>query len=191
MHLTAYLAQRWDASRAGWAIGLSMTSVMLARLAFARLASAGDRRRLAACGFLSVAGGLGLLTCSAHSVAMLAGCILFGIGNCTLNLMPALIAHGEYSEHEAPRVVGALIATGQLFVAAGPLAVGLLHDATGGYGVPFTLAACAQTIAALALLHGRPPPASPKSGPAPSAAAQHLSAILARAGHAQHDDKHP
>jgi len=53
-------------------------------------------------------------------------------------------------------VFGLISLAGQVGSGLGPIGVGIIHDATGGYTVPFTITAALTYLAAIAILFARP-----------------------------------
>ncbi len=94
---------------------------------------------------------IALLAISSSAITLLAGAILFGvtIGN-VLILIPVVLVE-EFGMRDYPSIysVNQLLTT--VGVAAGPILVGLLRDATAGYVVPLLAATVVSTIAALTL----------------------------------------
>ena len=103
---------------------------------------------------LIIAGAI-LLAVGGGTPQLLAGCILFGLPGGNHLTFPPLIAQQEFRHADVATVVALYVAISQGAMAFGPAAFGLLYDATGGYVLPFTLAAIADATAALILLGGR------------------------------------
>lgn len=92
-----------------------------------------------------------ILAAGSSTPALLAGSVLFGatIGN-TLMLQPLLVAEA-FGVRDYARLysVNSLLST--VGVAAGPFVVGVLHDAAGGYGLAYLVAA-SLSVAAMAVM---------------------------------------
>jgi cyanate permease len=69
--------------------------------------------------------------------------------------LPPLIAQVEFDRADIPRIMGLVTAVNQTVLAFAPGVIGSLHDATGGYVIPFALAAAIQSLAAIVILLGR------------------------------------
>lgn len=82
--------------------------------------------------------------------------ILFGasIGN-ILMLQPLLIAE-RFGVRDYPRLFSRSQFVGTIGVAGGPLLLGWLHDAFGGYRVSYVVAACCSVVGGLILAGGGP-----------------------------------
>jgi cyanate permease len=83
------------------------------------------------------------------------GCALFGLGIGNLVLLPPIIVQAEFEPADTPRVVALVTAVNQAMFAFAPFVFGLLHDLTGGYAVPFTVAAVFELAAGMIVLTGR------------------------------------
>ncbi len=101
------------------------------------------------------AGAIALLALSPSTVTLLMGAVLFGvtIGN-VLILIPMVLVE-EFGVRDYPSIysVNGLLTT--VGVAAGPILVGLLRDATAGYTVPLLAATAISTVAAVTLALAR------------------------------------
>ena len=71
-------------------------------------------------------------------------------------MFPAIVGD-FFGPDQAGTLVGFLFMLGGSIAAWGPLAAGLVYDATGGYGLVFRLAAAANVVAAVLLGLARPP----------------------------------
>jgi len=115
----------------------------------------GDRRLAAAVNFLIQATGVLLLGVGSGTIAVLTGCILFGLTGGNLLTLPPLIAQTEFERIDVGKVVALAIAINQAVMAFGPVVFGVLHDLTGSYVVPFALANILQVAAGFILFAGR------------------------------------
>ncbi len=102
-----------------------------------------------------VAGYLGLGL--APSAGMWAWAALLGVGSGTFPLILTLIALRARSSQGVAALSAFTQCTGYLVAAVGPVAIGALHDLTGGWSVPLTvLAASAALMAGVGLRAARP-----------------------------------
>ena len=125
-----------------------------------------DRRIAGAVNFLIQAIGVLLLTIGSGTIAVIIGCIVFGLTGGNLLTLPPLIAQAEFRPADVGKVVALAIAINQAVMAFGPAAFGFLHDATGSYAAPFALANLLEVAAAFILLAGRRPvPVAGSSSP--------------------------
>jgi predicted MFS family arabinose efflux permease len=167
-HLVTLLAPRLGDGGAAAALSLATVCAVLGRSAMGALIG-GTRRRAAAAGNFAVqaAGTLLLAWSGGPDWAALLGCLLFGLGIGNLLSLPPLIAQVEFPRAEVASVVALVTAINQAVYAFAPGLLGLLREATGGYGAPLALAVAAQ-LAAAAVVLARPGPLSPPPAP-PSA----------------------
>ncbi|MDT0452307.1 MFS transporter [Streptomyces hesseae] len=85
--------------------------------------------------------------------------VLVGLGLCSFPLVLTVIAQSGSGPAQTTALSTLSQSLGYLLAASGPLAVGLLHDATGGWTAPMGLllaTAAAQLAAGIALTRGRP-----------------------------------
>ncbi|MDE1171595.1 MAG: MFS transporter [Verrucomicrobium sp.] len=116
----------------------------------------GDQRLLGlACGLFLLAGTLGMLWSPAHSLLWLASAGL-GAGIALVTNL-SLFALRTRNHHQAARLSGMAQFIGYAGGAAGPLLVGILHDATHGWSWPLGMLVIASGLAGVfATLAGRP-----------------------------------
>jgi OFA family oxalate/formate antiporter-like MFS transporter len=89
--------------------------------------------------------------------ALVVTAIAFGFAYGTVSaLFPAIIGD-FFGPEQAGSLVGFVFAFAGALAAWGPLAAGLVYDATGGYGLIFRVAACANVLAAVLLSLARAP----------------------------------
>lgn len=87
-------------------------------------------------GFVTLwaAGYLGLLLAPAHGTAL--WCVLLGLGNGTFPVLLALIGLRSATPAVAVALSGMVQGVGYAIAGLGPVGIGLLYDATGGWDVP-------------------------------------------------------
>lgn len=154
-HLFNLVSERGDAALAATSVSALATASILGRLLGGWVLGRVSLRALAvAC---AAGQGTALLVLAAGSgrAVLLAGSVIFGLTIGNLLVLHSLLLADRFGVREFPRIYS----ISQLFVtvgvAAGPFAVGALHDAAGGYGLALTLAGVASLAAALALAAGR------------------------------------
>ena len=154
VHLVARLAPDISTTTAAWALTLTTLCAMLGRIATAFLIRHLARRRAAVITFLVQAAGVVLLVAGSTAPVLVAGCVLFGLGIGNLLSLPPLIAQVEYAPADVAAVVGLVTAVNQAVYALGPGLFGILRDLSGGYALPFALAAVLQVVAAILVASG-------------------------------------
>lgn len=130
--------------------------VSFAVLALAK-GPAGLRGAFAAVSAAMLAGFTGLLV--APMALPLVWAVLVGLGLCSFPLVLTVIAQSGSGPAQTTALSTLAQSLGYLLAASGPLAVGLLRDATGGWTAPMALllaTAAAQLAAGIALTRGRP-----------------------------------
>jgi predicted MFS family arabinose efflux permease len=151
-HLVARLAPEFAPSGAAFAVSLAALCAVVGRTALGWVLGERDRRRAACANFALQACGTALLAFGGGLPALLAGCILFGLGAGNLVSLPPLLAQHEFAAPDVPRVVALLTAINQAVFAFAPAMLGVLRDLAGDYRLAFALAACAQATAALIVI---------------------------------------
>ncbi|HUF32929.1 MAG TPA: MFS transporter [Acidimicrobiales bacterium] len=148
------VSERLDEGRAASAVSVVAATSVVARLVGGWLATRVPIRALTVVLMVTQGLALVLLATGQGSAALYAGSVAFGltIGN-LLMLHPLLLAEA-FGVREYGRIysVSQLVMT--MGVAGGPAVVGVVHDATGGYGLALTLAAMASVAGAVVLLTG-------------------------------------
>jgi MFS family permease len=153
-HLLTLLVPTLGEQGAAGAVSLTTACAVIGRLLLGAIIDRLDRRiaaaanfALQACGFLLLSGG--------SATAVLAGCVLFGLGLGNLVSLPPLIVESEFDAADAGRVVALAIAVNQATFSFAPGIFGALHDVAGSYTAPLALAVALQTSAAVLVLAGR------------------------------------
>jgi MFS family permease len=150
--LVKLVEERVDTSTATLATSLLAGSSIVARLVGGRAAAKASMSRLAV-GFAATQGIALLLIASIdRRVALLAAIVLFGatVGN-LLMLHPLLVGH-QFGPADYARIFSRSQLVAFLGTAAGPLLLGALHDATGGYLVAYLVAGCLSLTGAVILV---------------------------------------
>ena len=153
-HLLTLLVPTLGEQGAAGAVSLTTTCAVIGRLLLGAIIDRLDRRIAAAANFAVQACGFVLLS-AGGAEAVLAGCVLFGLGLGNLVSLPPLIVESEFDAADAGRVVALVIAVNQASFSFAPGVFGALHDLAGSYAAPLALAVVLQTTAALLVLSGR------------------------------------
>ena len=157
-HLISRLTPKLGAGGAAGALSLITLCAILGRTLLGWFLGGHNRRLAAVLNFLVQSAGVLLLAIGSGTPQLLAGCILFGLSGGNHLTLPPLIAQQEFGHADVATVVALSVAISQAAMAFGPAVFGLLYEATGGYMVPFTLAAVVDATAAVILLGGRKAP---------------------------------
>jgi MFS family permease len=144
----------------GLAVAVSAVAALLGRVVLGFVIDRFEPRRAAAICFLVQVAAIAVLARAEHGFVIYAACTLYGfsVGN-NITLSP-LIIQREYPAEQFSAIVALSTATVQILYAFGPGLLGVLRDASGGYGVP--LAVCiGLNLAAVAVVLMRPRPLKP------------------------------
>jgi predicted MFS family arabinose efflux permease len=157
-HLVSRLSPELGAGGAAGALSLITLGAILGRTLLGWSLGGHNRRMAAVLNFFVQSAGVLLLAVGSGTSQLLAGCLLFGLTGGNHLTLPPLIAQQEFAYADVATVVALSVAITQGAMAFGPAVFGLLYEATGGYMLPFTLAAVIDATAALILLGGRKSP---------------------------------
>jgi MFS family permease len=157
-HLISRLSPELGAGGAAAALSLITLCAILGRTLLGWHLGSHNRRLAAALNFFVQSVGVLLLAVGGGTPQLLTGCILFGLSGGNHLTLPPLIAQQEFGHTDVATVVAVSVAISQGAIALGPAVFGLLYEATGGYMLPFVLAAVVDATAAISLLSGRKAP---------------------------------
>ena len=165
IHQISFLEERVG-SRSTAALALSVTAFgsIVARLVVGTFADRIDKRRLTVVLFLMQALAVLGIVATENIPITYALTLVFGFTIGNVYMMMSLLVGETFGMVSFGTVFGLVSLIGQVGSGAGPLAVGLIEDATGGYGVAFTCTAIATLVAAVVIGVGTRSP-----GRAPSA----------------------
>jgi MFS family permease len=154
-HLVTRLAPLVGTVNAAAAVSLATASAVTGRVLLGLLLGDADRRLVAAGNFAMQACGVMLLAVGSNTVVLACGCVLFGLGIGSLLSLPPLIAQREFAAADVPRVVALVTAVNQAVFAFAPTILGILSEISGGYAVPFLIAATIQVLAGAVVVASR------------------------------------
>ena len=155
MHLVSFLMPRLGADGAATALALTSVAAVTGRLILAGVIDPLHQRRAAAASFASQALGLLLMTAlPSRPEALYAGCVLFGISVGNVITFPALIIQREFPAGAFGLVMGLSAAVAQFTFALAPVLLGVLRDASGGYGAVLLLCVALQLSGSALVLAG-------------------------------------
>jgi MFS family permease len=154
-HFVSLLVPVMGEDGAAGATSLIAACAVIGRLFLGAVIDRVDRQVAAAGNFAMQACGFVLLLMGTDVATMMAGSILFGLGIGNLITLPPLVAEREFAAADLGRVVGLVIAINQAVFSFAPGIFGALHDLSGGYRVPVTVAITLHLAAALLVLAGR------------------------------------
>ncbi|MGY3531057.1 MFS transporter [Bradyrhizobium sp. USDA 4452] len=162
VHLIAYLDQVIGRERATVAMALLTAMAVVGRVSFSFVIDRLNQRLASALSFVSQAIALVVIINVHNDIAQIAACALFGFSVGNLITLPALIVQREFDSRAFGVLVSLITAINQITYAFGPGVIGLLHDLSGGYALPFYGCICLELIAAATIMaKGKSLPTSP------------------------------
>ncbi|MDP2603769.1 MAG: MFS transporter [Deltaproteobacteria bacterium] len=158
LHLFSYVTDIGHSPVVAASVLSVIASMQLALpLAWGLLAERVDARIAAMLRFVVQAIGLGLAILTGNLFCLYAGFFLYGIGLGGNLVLPDMLWADYFGRRSLGRIRGMGLLMSQVLAAIGPPFFGFLFDATGGYGLSFTIfGAVLMTSAFLSLLL-RPP----------------------------------
>jgi predicted MFS family arabinose efflux permease len=131
---------------------------VVGRVAFSFVIDRLNQRLASALSFVSQAAALLVVINSGNAVVLIAACAVFGFSVGNLITLPALIVQREFDPRSFGVLISLITAINQITYAFGPGLVGLLHDLSGGYALPFYgCIALELTAAVLVMIRGKTP----------------------------------
>jgi MFS family permease len=157
VHQVTFLEDRLG-SRSAAAFTLSVTALgsIIARLAVGVFADGVDRRLLTVILFVVQGTCILLIIHTENVAATWALTLVFGLTIGNIYMMQSLLVGEIFGLVSFGAIFGLVSLAGQVGSGLGPIGVGVVHDATDGYGVPFTITALLTYAAAGAVLFARP-----------------------------------
>ena len=152
VHLIAYLDQVIGRERATVAMALLTAMAVVGRVSFSFVIDQLNQRLASALSFVSQAIALALIINVHNDVVQIAACALFGFSVGNLITLPALIVQREFDPRAFGVLVSLITAINQITYAFGPGVIGLLHDLSGSYTLPFYGCIGLELIAAVTIM---------------------------------------
>lgn len=155
VHQIAFLEPTIGRGGAGIAVAITTTMAMLGRIILGAFIDNTDQRLLSALSLVSQCAALALMTQTTDTALLYAASAVYGFSVGNIITFPSLIIQREFEAASFGLLIGLSTAINQFIYAFGPGLLGLVRDATGGYGAP--LAVCiALNLAAAAIVVMRP-----------------------------------
>ncbi|WP_407149963.1 MFS transporter [Bradyrhizobium sp. ORS 86] len=155
VHLIAFLDQTIGRERATIAIALLTAMAVVGRVSFSFVIDRLNQRLASALSFASQAVALLVIINLHNDVAQIAACGLFGFSVGNLITLPSLIIQREFDPRAFGVLVSLLTAINQVTYSFGPGVIGLLHDLSGSYTLPFYGCIAVELIAAVVIMMKR------------------------------------
>jgi MFS family permease len=156
VHQIAFLEPAIGRTQAGLTVALLTAMAIVGRLALGVSVLRLDLRRVTALSLLSQAAALLAMMQTTNAAVLFVACAIFGLSAGNLVSLPALIIQREFEATSFGTLVGLSTAIGQFIYAFGPGLLGVVRDATGGYGAALALCIMLQLAAAGAVQMSRP-----------------------------------
>jgi cyanate permease len=152
VHLIAFLDPVIGRERAAIAVALLTAMAVVGRLLFSTVIDRLNQRLASAISFASQAVALVIIIHSRNDIVLMAACALFGFSVGNLITLPSLIVQREFDPRSFGVLVSLLTAINQVTYAFGPGVIGLLHDMSGSYALPFYGCIGLQLIATMLIM---------------------------------------
>ena len=181
IHQIAFLEERLGStSAAAFALSTTAFGSIVARLIVGLFADRIDKRWLTVALFVLQASAILLVLRVDGVVATYALTLTFGFTIGNVYMMQSLLVSEIFGMVSFGAIFGLVAMAGQAGSGLGPFVVGFLEDRSGGYDLPFTIAALVTYGAALVVLLARP--VGPRSGALATDEAQPPERVGAAAG---------
>jgi MFS family permease len=164
VHQIAFLEPAMGRALAGLAVGVMTVMAVVGRILLGILIARLDARRVTALSVASQAAALLVMTQTTDIAILFIACAAFGLSVGNLITLPAVVIQREFDAASFGLLVGLSTAIGQFTCVVGPGLLGVLRDATGGYGAPLALC-MALELAAAAVILRRPHARQTRSEP--------------------------
>ncbi len=157
VHQVTFLEDRLGSrSAAAFTISVTAFGSIVARLAVGIFADNVDRRLLTVILFVVQATAIMVIIHTDSIPLTWALTLVFGLTIGNVYMMQSLLVGEIFGMVSFGSIFGLISLAGQVGSGLGPIGVGIIHDATGGYTVPFTITALLTYLAAFAVLFARP-----------------------------------
>ncbi len=158
IHQISFLEDRMGSrSEAAFALSLTALGSIIARLIVGTFADAIDKRWLTVGLFVVQASAILLIVYIDNLALTWFLTLVFGFTIGNVYMMQSLMVGEIFGIVSFGTVFGLISLAGQVGSGGGPLMVGVLKDATGGYTVAFTVTAILTYLAAIVVIFARPP----------------------------------
>ena len=138
--------------RAAIAVALLTAMAVVGRVLFSFVIDRLNQRLASALSFVSQAAALAIIINLHNDVVLIAACALFGFSVGNLITLPSLIVQREFDPRSFGVLISLITAINQITYAFGPGVIGLLHDISGGYSLPFYVCIGLELTAAVLIM---------------------------------------
>jgi MFS family permease len=156
VHLIAFLDPLIGRGPAATAVAALTAMAVVGRVLFSTVIDRLNQRLASAISFVSQAAALAIIINSRDEMLLIAACAVFGFSVGNLITLPSLIVQRDFDPRAFGVLVSLVTAINQVTYAFGPGVIGLLHDWSGSYALPFYGCIGLELIAAvLIMVRGR------------------------------------
>jgi cyanate permease len=166
VHQIAFLEPAMGRTSAGFAVAVMTVMAVAGRIVLGVFIHRLEVRTVTALSVLSQAAALLVMTQTADVAMLFIACAVYGLSVGNMITLPGLIIQREFDAPAFGMLVGLSTAIGQFTCVVGPGLLGLVRDATGGYGAAIGLCIGLELVAA-ALVMMRPAASQPGGQTAP------------------------
>jgi predicted MFS family arabinose efflux permease len=152
VHLMAFLDPVIGREQAAMAVALLTAMAMAGRVLFSTVIDRLNQRLASAISFTSQAVALAVIINSRDEIVLIVACALFGFSVGNLITLPSLIVQREFDPRSFGVLISLVTAINQITYAFGPGVIGLLHDASGSYALPFYGCVGLELVAAMLIM---------------------------------------
>jgi MFS family permease len=156
-HQVAFLETRFSPATAAFAVSVTALGSAAARLVVGVFSDRVDKRHLTVALVVAQAASVAGLQTTSHPAVNFGLVLVFGFTMGNIFMMQALLVGEIYGITSFGTVYGMTAAAGQTASGLGPILVGALEEASGGYRTPFLLTTALTLLGALALTQARTP----------------------------------
>ncbi len=157
IHQVSFLEDRFGSrSAAAFTISLTAFGSIVARLVVGIFADGVDRRLLSAILFVVQATCVVIIVTTENTVSTWILTLIFGFTIGNVYMMQTLLVGEIFGRVSFGSIFGLISLAGQAGSSIGPILVGAVHDASGGYTLPFLIVAGLTYAAAIVVWFARP-----------------------------------
>jgi len=170
-HQISFLEDRFGSQNtAAFALSVTALGSIVARLVVGRFADMVDKRKLTIWLFVIQGSAILFIIHTGNIPLTWLLTLIFGFTIGNVYMMQSLLVSEIFGMVSFGAIFGLVSMVGQVGAGGGPFGIGFLHDATGGYGIPFTVTALLTYAAAVVIMFARPSRV-PDEAPSPGAVA--------------------
>jgi MFS family permease len=155
VHQIAFLEPAIGRYSAGVAVAITTSMAIVGRLTLGSFADRLNQRLASALSLAAQAAALAVMTQTGDATTLLAACAVYGFSVGNVITFPSLIIQREFEAAAFGMLIGLSTGLSQFTYAFGPGLLGLVRDATGGYGAALGLC-IALNLTAAAIVLQRP-----------------------------------